>query len=257
METDKEIEKNRYDNRSKSTIKIFKKKGLFVETTLGVDTISKPLRTPYYYYINKIKKHIKNKHKVLEIGSGIGEFTDILANTKGDILASDISYHSLTLLKLRMKTRSNLKTIAVDIEKLPFSDNKFDFVVSSGTLSYGDNLTVMFEILRVLKKGGMFICVDSLNNNIVYKFNRWIHFKKGRRSLSTLKRMPSLNLIEKYKKSFGHSEVKFFGSISWIMPLLIKLIGPLYSKIISDKCDEIFNIRRTAFKFVMILKKNK
>ena len=255
MNLDKEIEKHRYDKRSKSATKIFKKKGITVQTALGVDTISNPLRTPYYYYISKINKYIKNKDKVLEIGSGVGEFTDILLNTKANIVASDISFYSLNLLKLRMKSRSNLNSVVLDIEKLPFCDDKFDYVVSSGVLSYGDNQEVMDEILRILRKGGMFICVDSLNNNIIYKFNRWLHFKMGRRSRSTLKRMPTINLIKKYKDLFGQIEVKYFGSISWITPIFIRLVGPSNSKLISDKFDDLFNIRNSAFKFVMIAKK--
>jgi ubiquinone/menaquinone biosynthesis C-methylase UbiE len=37
--------------------------------------------------------------------------------------------------------------------------------VSAGSLSYGDNDIVMNEIYRVLKLQGVFIAIDSLNNN--------------------------------------------------------------------------------------------
>ena len=36
----------------------------------------------------------------------------------------------------------------------------------------------MLEIHRVLKKNGIFICVDSLNNNLIYRVNRWFHYIK-------------------------------------------------------------------------------
>jgi ubiquinone/menaquinone biosynthesis C-methylase UbiE len=51
------------------------------------------------------------------------------------------------------------------MEKLPFADQSFDIIVSAGSLSYGDNDIVMNEIYRVLKLQGVFIAIDSLNNN--------------------------------------------------------------------------------------------
>jgi ubiquinone/menaquinone biosynthesis C-methylase UbiE len=51
------------------------------------------------------------------------------------------------------------------MEKLPFANQSFDIIVSAGSLSYGDNDIVMNEIYRVLKLQGVFIAIDSLNNN--------------------------------------------------------------------------------------------
>ena len=63
-----------------------------------------------------------------------------------------------------------------DMELLPFENNSFDIVCSAGSLSYGDNLTVMNEIYRVLNQTGSFIAVDSLNNNLIYRLNRYINY---------------------------------------------------------------------------------
>jgi len=38
------------------------------------------------------------------------------------------------------------------MEKIPFGEGVFDLVCCAGSLSYGDNLKVMNEIFRVLKK---------------------------------------------------------------------------------------------------------
>ena len=128
------------------------------------------------------------------------------------------------MLKERFKKFDNLKISVAEIEKLPFTNNKFDFVVSSGTLSYGDNKKVMLEIHRVLKKNGIFICVDSLNNNLIYRANRWFHYIKGNRSLRTIKQMPSISLIKEYELMFDKIETRFFGSISWLTPLISKFL---------------------------------
>jgi SAM-dependent methyltransferase len=114
----------------------------------------------------------------------------------------------------------------------------------------------MGEIYRVLKPGGVFICVDSLNNNPIYRFNRWLHYLCGERSLSTLKRMPSLRTIDSYRKNFGTIEVKFFGAIAWLTPLLSWFLGDNRTSNISYKLDKLLNTKRSAFKFVMAAHKD-
>ena len=167
-----------------------------------------------------------------------------------------IFHFSLLLLKERFKKFDNLKISVAEIEKLPFTNNKFDFVVSSGTLSYGDNKKVMLEIHRVLKKNGIFICVDLLNNNLIYRVNRWFHYIKGNRSLRTIKQMPSISLIKEYELMFDKIETRFFGSISWLTPLISQILSKKATKIFSDNFDNFFKIKKkSAFKFVMIAKK--
>ena len=97
------------------------------------------------------------------------------------------------------------------------------------------------------------IVVDSLNNNPIYRFNRYIHYLKGNRSKSTLVRMPTISLIDKYTKKFGHVEVKFFGAITWIFPLLSKVLTEQVIINLSNWVDVRFNIKRAAFKFVMVV----
>ena len=68
------------------------------------------------------------------------------------------------------------------MELLPFDNEIFDIVACAGGLSYGDNKLVLNEIYRVLKPKGMFICIDSLNENPIYKFNRYLHYLRGNRT---------------------------------------------------------------------------
>lgn len=141
------------------------------------------------------------------------------------------------------------------MEYLPFSNNYFDCVTCSGSLSYGDNSIVKSEIFRVLKPGGIFVCVDSLNNNPIYRFNRWIHYIRDNRTKSTLVRMPTIRLIDQYRTLFGHVEVRFFGSVIWCIPLLVKLFGEDKASRFSDWFDRFIGVRASAFKFVMIATK--
>ena len=122
-------------------------------------------------------------------------------------------------------------------------------------LSYGDNDLVMNEISRVLKPGGVFICVDGLNENPLYKFNRWLNYKRGKRSQGTLNNMPTIKLIKKYNANFELINLDFFGSLVWIYPILKILIGKNSATKIIDNFDKLNKTRKSAFKFVMATRK--
>jgi len=109
----------------------------------------------------------------------------------------------------------------------------------------------------VLKPGGVFICVDSLDHNPIYRVNRWIHFLMGSRSRSTLARMPSFELIGYYRKKFSSVDVRYFGSVSWLMPFVGRLIGIKYAAEVSRFIDNAVGVRRSAFKFVMLARKGR
>jgi ubiquinone/menaquinone biosynthesis C-methylase UbiE len=149
----------------------------------------------------------------------------------------------------------NFSSKIADMEDLPFKKESFDIICSSGSLSYGDNDIVMEEIYRLLKPQGTVVIVDSLNNNPIYKLNRLLHYYKGNRTKSTLERMPDLNLISKYIKKFGHGEIKFFGSITWAYPILNILLSEKLICKFSNWIDKKFEIKKSAFKFVLKLKK--
>ena len=99
--------------------------------------------------------------------------------------------------------------------------------------------------------------VDSLNDNPIYKLNRFLHYVRGKRTLSTLKNMPNLKLFKIYKKKFKIEYLSFHGSIVWLVPLLrIFFKEDNISKIV-HKFDNQINIKRSAFKYISVLKKRK
>jgi hypothetical protein len=109
----------------------------------------------------------------------------------------------------------------------------------------------------LLKPQGRVVILDSLNNSPIYKLNRLIHYYKGNRTKSTLERMPDLDLINKYIKKFGYGKVKYFGSITWAYPILNVILTENLVCKFSNWIDEKFKIKGSAFKFVLILNKNK
>ncbi len=248
---DKKIEQERYNERAKKLL------GSRIDKSLtGSNSVAISHRSPYLRYEKLILENIKDANScVLELGAGTGAFTECLLNTGAKVLATDISEASLEILQKRFAKYKNISVKAADLEFLPFDDNTFDFVTSAGSLSYGDNMLVLNEIYRVLKPNGMYIAVDSLNHNPVYMLNRWIHYLRGRRTLSTLKRMPTTNLIDIYRKQFGQSSVYYFGSITWIVPFFKIFLSEKKISMTIDYFDKIVNVKKSAFKFVMCVKK--
>lgn len=250
VERDKLIERARYDARAQSQLIGGE---VLTEVSFGSQTMAAYLRTPYILYEQKIAELVHSHHHVLELGAGNGLHTLVLLQTGAHVTASDISPHSLTLLSQRLKkNQDNLKTEVADMERLPFADSSFDVIASAGSLSYGEPNLVDAEIRRVLRPGGMLIFVDSLNHNPLYRFNRWLHYLRGDRSGSTLRRMPDLTRIEALGEGFSSVDAKYFGAMSFCMPVVARLSGGDTAQSISDKIDRLIGVKRLAFKFVLI-----
>lgn len=248
MSTDKQKEANRYDNRAN---KLFNDE-ISLRQQNGSLNVPQYFRAPYLSYELAQEKFIFPNSKVLEIGSGTGLHTYSLLDKKSNIYAFDISKNVVKYLTNRFKNHKRFFAIVADMEFLPFKNQTFDVVCCAGSLSYGDNNIVQGEITRVLKRNGVLIVVDSLNHNPIYKFNRWIHYHRGDRSLSTLQRIPTLDVINLYSNHFKNIDVQYFGSISWIAPLLNLFIGESYSSKFSNFVDNLVNVKKSAFKFRMI-----
>jgi SAM-dependent methyltransferase len=243
---DKNIELKRYEKRAK---KLLNKKTFILP-------YKNPsyLNIPYKYYFS-IFKNLNKSSKLLEIGSGIGQNTLQLLEMSFNVCATDISPTSIKIIKKKFSRYKNFSSKIADMENLPFRKNSFDIVCSAGSLSYGNNELVMKEIFRVLKSNGIVVIVDSLNSNFIYGINRYLNYLKGYRSKNTLKRMPNIILINDYIKKFGYGKIKFFGCITWAFPLLNIFLSDSLIVKISNWIDHKLKIKKSAFKFVLILKK--
>ena len=243
---DKEIEKNRYNSRaSKVSNSII---------TFSINSIPKFLRKPYEIYHKRLKQNINKNTLVLELAAGMGEHTQTLVDIGAKITIIDISEESLKNIEKAYENR--LVTKVADIENLPFEDESFNVVCCAGSLSYGSQSKVRDEIYRVLKNDGIFICVDSLDNNIIYKLNRYLNYFKGERTKSVIKRVPNINLLKYYEEKFICKKIDFFGAITWLKPAISPIIGIKYFTRFSNWFDKFFNIKKSAFKFVAVLIKS-
>jgi SAM-dependent methyltransferase len=94
---------------------------------------------------------------VLDIASGEGYGSSIIANSAKQVYGVDIDLDTIILANNKYK-KSNLKFIQGSTSKIPFGNHFFDLVVSFETLEHHDEHRQMLdEIKRVLKPNGILI----------------------------------------------------------------------------------------------------
>ena len=247
---DKSIDRERYEKRARPALD---SKARLDQRERGAAGISPALRAPYDFYEQLISELVSPGHEVLELGAGTGFHTAALLRTGAHVTATDISPSSLALIEksLGSSAPGRLECRLADIESLPFESRTFDIVACAGSLSYGDPALVNAEISRVLRPGGAFVCVDSLNHNPIYRLNRWLNYRRGERTSSTLRRIPDMERIEAISRHFARVRIRYFGSLTWAMPVVERLLGSANAGRVSDAFDDFVGVKRSAFKFVM------
>ena len=211
--------------------------------------LSPVIRAPYDFYHQMLERYSPSK-AVLELGAGTGVHSHSLGGAEAYV-PIDVSRQSLKQLSIDAK-REGLKfyPVQASIDDLPIRSESIDLIVSAGSLSYAPHRRTRSEILRVLKRGGSLIVVDSLRSNLIYDVNRFYHVLNGRRSIRTLVWMPSRRFIRDLSKGFQFSEIRYYGSLMWVWPLLSFFIRPetflrLQRRIDNTRLGQVF-----AFKFV-------
>ena len=107
--------------------------------------------------------------KVLDLGCGIGQYTNYFTEKGHDVVATDISKKALDYLSNK---NPKVKTVLQDMtDKLKFNDNEFDIVFANLSIHFfneEDTRKLLNEIHRILKPNGLFI--GSVNSTSAYEF---------------------------------------------------------------------------------------
>lgn len=117
---------------------------------------------PQYEMAIKLLENIPQNGNVLDLGCGMGEFSDILKNKGFKVKCVDGTPHLVEKIKSR-----GYESFLVDFEdeSLPFADNEFDLVVTLDVIEHLWNTdNYLKEINRVLNPGGHVI-ITTLNYN--------------------------------------------------------------------------------------------
>lgn len=117
------------------------------------------LRTPYLRYKAWVTQAAGPGLALLDVCCGDGWHSLAAAGTGCRIIVSAIARQRAN------RAGITIETVAANAEQLPFPDGHFDLITCAGSLSYVDLELFLAEVTRILRPGGAFIFVDSLNHN--------------------------------------------------------------------------------------------
>ena len=80
------------------------------------------------------------------------------------------------------------------------------------------------EIERILKLNGACVFLDSPDDNLIFRLNRWRHFVK-RRTAMNLKNIWRAEDIRYLGARFAITELQYFGHATWLYGILRYLLG--------------------------------
>lgn len=93
--------------------------------------------------------------EILEIGSGPGNFSDLLSKKGAKVNGIDFSEK---MVDVAIKNFPHINFSQANAEEIPFKDNMFDVVVANFVVHHLARPEIVFqEVSRVLKKGGRFV----------------------------------------------------------------------------------------------------
>ena len=112
----------------------------------------------------------RNDTKMLDLAGGTGDIgfrylkKAYALNLDASVIITDVNEHMLEEGKARAVDQNILRNVEwaiVDAQEIPYDDNSFDFVtISFGIRNVTDRDKALTEIFRVLKPGGMFVCME-------------------------------------------------------------------------------------------------
>ena len=164
----------------------------------------------------------------------------------------DISDLSLRVLAVRHPNR--VIPILASMDKIPLTDGSLDGIASFGSLAYADPISTDSEILRVIRKGGSVVIVDTLNNWSIYRVKRYLNYLLGRRTNTVFKRIPKMQRIKNLAENFQSYELEYYGFLYPFEKPLRLIFGRKIALKIISKYDRMFSNRFNCLKFMLVLK---
>lgn len=249
----KEIEKEHYNKQAR-------------EVDLLSMHMNPAIRTPYIFWEEWIKGRCQGK-TLLDYGCGSGFHSIFPAKNGAFVIGVDISEEALNIARERAVRDGVEKFTSFrvgDCEKLEFKQDSFDFIFSSGTLSCLNLERAYSELVRVVKREGYVVIIDTLGYNPALNLSRKIKYRMGLRTKHTLEHVLKIEDIKKACAYFYEMELHFFDLVTLcIAPFIHKGDTP-FAKIsirIARTIDKFLLsipfLQKYAFKVVCILSKPK
>ena len=109
--------------------------------------------------------------RVLDVGSGTGFGTEGLLQYTDDVHGLDQSIHQMEKAFAKFGRTDEVNFYRGDAERLPFADDSFDALWSSGSIEYWPNpVDALAEFRRIVKPGGPVLVVGpNYPNSTVFQ----------------------------------------------------------------------------------------
>ncbi|MCK5387812.1 MAG: methyltransferase domain-containing protein [Candidatus Izimaplasma sp.] len=121
--------------------------------------------------MNKLKTFLmqKNDAKILDVGTGNGNFIRIIAsltNEFSEIIGIDLIEGAVEGCKKNFED-DRINFFTMDAMEMEFDDDSFDLVCLSNSLHHLEDVKkIMIEMERVLKPGGALVFCEMMSNNL-------------------------------------------------------------------------------------------
>lgn len=130
------------------------------------------------------RMNVQPGSKALDVCCGTADWTIALAEAvgpSGEVTGLDFSQNMLNVGKEKVKSLglNQVKLIHGNAMELPFPDNSFDYVtIGFGLRNVPDYLQVLKEMHRVVKPGGIVVCLETSQPTLIgYRQLFFFYFK--------------------------------------------------------------------------------
>ncbi|WP_042346380.1 demethylmenaquinone methyltransferase [Bacillus massiliigorillae] len=128
--------------------------------------------------------NVQRGSKALDVCCGTADWTIAMANavgSEGHVTGLDFSKNMLSVgeEKVKQLQLNNVELIHGNAMELPFEDNTFDYVtIGFGLRNVPDYLQVLKEMNRVLKPGGLAVCLETSQPTMIgFRQGYYLYFK--------------------------------------------------------------------------------
>ena len=154
----------------------------------------------YMYLLNK--KYYKDNF--LEIGAGIGSFTDSYKEKIKNIYLSEIDENNLNILKNKFKTDSNIHTLNLDISN---TELRFNTIAHFNVLEHiKEDKDEIINCLKIINKDGYLVILVPAHNKLYSNLDKEVgHYRRYNKSFfENLDLKDGLIVELKYVDCFGY-----------------------------------------------------
>ena len=152
---------NQTENKKKQIVRMFDN----IAETYDLLNHLLSIRMHLIWRKKAIKKLKNNPKKILDIGTGTGDFAISAAKyTNAKIIGVDLSENMMAIGKKKVhkkKLNNRILFKKADAEKLPFKDDLFDVITAGFVIRNFENIEKgLSELYRVLKKNGDLLILE-------------------------------------------------------------------------------------------------